>query len=375
MTNHKKTDVKNEAAVKKPLKKGRKAMKIVLITLGLFLILIGTALGVYAYRNMNFDKHMMDGVWKAGFVEKQTTLPNGVLLNYAEGPDHGPALLLINGQAMQWEDYSKCLPELSKYYHVYAVDCHGHGESSHDASRYTCAKMGEDFGTFIETVIGKSCVISGLSSGGILSTWVAANRPELVSGLIIEDSPFFSVLPEEMQNTFVWKDGFLLGHNYLVEKPDVSYPVYYFQHSYLWSLFGGLQKLVGDLAKKYQAAHPNEAIKLWFLPYNMTYGTMYMMNYDLNFCETFYNGSWFDGTDQADILSRVECPTIYMKVKTRYGKDGVQWAANSDEDALKVQSLLKYGKMIHITDTGHDVHFDNATEFSQIFIDFLSEIK
>lgn len=30
---------------------------------------------------------------------------NGVMLNYIEGPDNGPALLLIPGQSATWENY------------------------------------------------------------------------------------------------------------------------------------------------------------------------------------------------------------------------------------------------------------------------------
>lgn len=32
------------------------------------------------------------------------------VVNYAEGPDNGPALLLVHGQGMQWEDYARMLP-------------------------------------------------------------------------------------------------------------------------------------------------------------------------------------------------------------------------------------------------------------------------
>ena len=41
--------------------------------------------------------------YRAGYIEKQVTLDDGTILNYAEGPDHGPALLLIHGQSMQWK--------------------------------------------------------------------------------------------------------------------------------------------------------------------------------------------------------------------------------------------------------------------------------
>ena len=127
--------------------------------------------------------------YRAGYIEKQVTLDDGTILNYAEGPDHGPALLLIHGQSMQWEDYARVLPELAQYYHVYAVDCHGHGESSHDASKYTAVAMGKDFVWFIDNVIGEPAVVSGHSSGGILAAWIALMR-EVVQGIVLEDPPF-----------------------------------------------------------------------------------------------------------------------------------------------------------------------------------------
>lgn len=92
---------------------------------------------------------------------------------------------------MCWEDYSNVLPKLAKYYHVYAVDCHGHGKSSHDPRKYNCTSMGMDFLWFIKNVIKESCVISGHSSGGILAAWIAANAKDDVLGLVLEDPPFF----------------------------------------------------------------------------------------------------------------------------------------------------------------------------------------
>src|SRR5699024_10720990 len=54
---------------------------------------------------------------------------DGAKLHYAQGPNNGPALLLIHGQMKDWTTYMRVLPELAKHFQVYAVDCYGHGHS------------------------------------------------------------------------------------------------------------------------------------------------------------------------------------------------------------------------------------------------------
>lgn len=352
----------------------KKAKKVALICLAVLIPAVIGLVCIYAYKNLHADEKELKLTAQAGFEEKQKTLDNGTILNYAEGPDNGPALLLIHGQGMAWQDYIYVLPQLSAYYHVYAVDCHGHGESSHDPTDYTCETMGQDFVSFIETVIGEPCVVSGHSSGGILATWIAANFPESVKGLIIEDSPFFSVEPDEMQNTFVWKDGFEVVHDFLNQHEEANLSVYYFRNSYLWGMFGGLQNVIADSADKYQEKHPGEPIKIWYAPYAMTRVALFFSQYDPLFGESFYTGSWFEGTDQTEIIAGLQCPTVYLKAMTRYGKDGILWAANSDEDAAKVNSLLKDSHMITFV-TGHDIHMEKPDDFVKIFIDFIDRIK
>ena len=185
----------NEGNNGKKKRRGGKAMKIVLITiLGLIFIIVVLAIS-FVYNNLNYNdefaRRVKTETMKAGFSEKQVALEDGTVLNYAEGPKNGPALLLIHGQGVSWEDYSTVLPELSKHFHIYAIDCHGHGESSKNPEKYTAEAIGKDFIRFIEKVIGEPAVVSGHSSGGLLTAWLAANSPKNVRGIVLEDPPFF----------------------------------------------------------------------------------------------------------------------------------------------------------------------------------------
>ncbi|WP_454932720.1 alpha/beta fold hydrolase, partial [Actinomyces oricola] len=95
----------------------------------IILIVIATMVGIYAYRNMTYDRRALQQIQKARVTEKQAVLPDGSVLNFGEGPDEAkkPPLLLLHGQNVSWEDYAPVLPALVKEYHVYAVDCYGHG--------------------------------------------------------------------------------------------------------------------------------------------------------------------------------------------------------------------------------------------------------
>ena len=95
-------------------------------------------------------KKLMKPVWKAGFQEKNAALPDGTLLHYAEGPENGnQPLLLIHGQTGAWQDYASVLPKLCQSYHVFVLDCHGHGKSSKGPEKYSAMAMCKDFAWFL----------------------------------------------------------------------------------------------------------------------------------------------------------------------------------------------------------------------------------
>ena len=61
-------------------------------------------------------------------------------------------------------------------------------------------------------------------------------------------------------------------------------------------------------------------------------------------------------------MKAVQCPAVYLKAKTKYGKDGILWAANTDESADKVMRLLSNGRK-KVVRSGHDIHFEKPRHF------------
>ena len=330
-------------------------------------VLVGAAVvGVVVYRdnNLNAEKRIISRAMDAGFVEKQAIV-DGATINYAEGPDNGPALLLVHGQGMEWEDYATVLPQLAKRYHVFAVDCFGHGESSHDPALYTCAGGGDALISFAEQVIGDSYLVSGHSSGGVLAAYVAAHDPGHVKACMLEDPPLFRVTPEEAQEgagTFAWYDGYLVAHGFLQQSDVKDYAAWYAAHSYLFGLFGGLKDMLAKQTAAWCAEHPGEHVVNAWVPREWTRGMYFMNDYDPRFGDAFYDGSWMAGIDQEALLRQIECPVVFLKALTNYGDDGVLYAATTDADVAHIAECVPQCEVISIK-SGHDIHVEHPDTF------------
>lgn len=339
-----------------------------LIAFGIIAIIIGCGavlVGGYLNKNMTYNQTLINRAIKAGFEEKQATLPDGSIINYGEGPNNGPALLLIHGQTVAWEDYASVLPQLSKSFHVYAVDCYGHGQSSSGTGLYSAQANGEALAWFMRSVIGQQSYVSGHSSGGILAAWLAANASEMVKGLVLEDPPLFRVTPEEITagaGAFAWYDAYQVTHGFVNQTEEQDFSLYYLKNGYLLSLFGGLKDKIIPAAQQYRQQNPDLPIQLAWVPQAWLRTLLFMDDYDPQFGNAFYNGVWMQGIDQQQMLAGIACPTIYLKAVTQYGKDGVLYAANTDEDADRVQSLISNSERVDIK-SGHDIHFEHPNEF------------
>ena len=117
-----------------------------------------------------------------------------VQMNYVVvGPATKPALLLIPGQTESWWGYEKALPLLAEHFQAYAVDLRGQGRSTRTPNRYTLDNLGNDLVRFIDTVIGRSTIVSGLSSGGVLAAWLSTYaKPGQVVAAHYEDPPLYA---------------------------------------------------------------------------------------------------------------------------------------------------------------------------------------
>jgi pimeloyl-ACP methyl ester carboxylesterase len=132
------------------------------------------------YTDHRYDEH----IFETGEIE----------LNYATaGSTDNPSLLLVPGQMESWWGYEEAMEILSDDFQVFAVDLRGQGRSSRTPGRYTFDNFANDLVRFIAFGIGDPVVVSGHSSGGVVSAWLSAYAPPgMIRGALYEDPPLFA---------------------------------------------------------------------------------------------------------------------------------------------------------------------------------------
>ena len=278
------------------------------------------------------------------------------IINYAEGPNNGKALLLIHGQTGAWQDYTKVLPELSKKWHVFAVDCYGHGKSSHDTSKYYLDANGKDLIWFVNNVIKEQTVVSGHSSGGLLASYVAAYGGDKIVGAVLEDPPVFSTEEGNFEKTFAYQDTYKTMYDYINSDQSECWEACYLRNClwgklYMSSSMGGLS----NYAQQYYKKRPNEPVQFFFMPESINFMFLHIREYDFRFGEHFYDYSWHSGIAHETLMSNIKVPTVFLHAKDSYTKDGILMAASSDEQARKAVKLIGNCELIELS-SNHDIH-------------------
>jgi pimeloyl-ACP methyl ester carboxylesterase len=104
----------------------------------------------------------------------------------------GPPLLLLHGVTRDHGDWSPLLPRLVDRWRVIAVDQRGHGLSAR-ADRYLVCDYAADAVRLVRDEIREPVTIIGHSLGAMVAAAIAAELPDLVQGIVMEDPPFHTM--------------------------------------------------------------------------------------------------------------------------------------------------------------------------------------
>lgn len=349
----------------------RRVLLIAGIVVGSLALVAGAGTGLYAWANLSYFDRGMSPVWSAGYVERQATI-DGSTLNYAEGPANGPALLLIPGQGVDWQNYFPVLPSLAQRYHVFAVDVYGHGRSARVPSKYSVPAIGKDLATFLRTVVGGPAIVSGHSSGGQLATWLAAYEPTLVRGAVLEDPPLLTTLFPRARQTWNYVDLATTCHEFLASG-QTDWIAFSLPRSRMWRFFGDAgPPLIADGLRQH-AANPDQPVRYWMMP--ATFNELYRggQTYDPRFGDAFYTGSWDAGWDHLAAMRAITVPTVYIHTAVPASPDGILQAATSDEEAATIRATIP-GVEFHQTTSGHGFHFEQPENYLTIVDGFAARL-
>lgn len=311
--------------------------------------------------NLGFEAEDREHIFVPhAFVEQHVDLGE-VRMNYASAGDaESPALLLIPGQSESWWGYEQVMPLLAAHFQVFAVDLRGQGRSTWTPGRYTIDNMGNDLVRFIDIVIRRPVIVSGLSSGGVLSAWLSAYaKPGQILAAVYEDPPLFAseLVPA-------------VGHS--VRKQGAG-PIFALWHKWL-----GDQWSIGDWAGMRSAASTELPARLagreWPIdpPQNLR-------EYDPEWGRATSSGTLMMGCDHASMLSAVRVPVLlthhFFNVVESTGH--VQGAL-SDLQAAQVGKLVtdagQQFEYLRFPEMGHSMHAQDPALFARTLIDWTSSL-
>ncbi len=115
---------------------------------------------------------------------------NGIKIYYEEY-GQGQPLLLLHGNSESINSFRLQIPELSKSYHVYAIDTRGHGKSEDDGKIYTYDLFADDMNALLDYLQLDSVNVLGWSDGGNTGLIMAMKYPKKVKKLITMGAVIF----------------------------------------------------------------------------------------------------------------------------------------------------------------------------------------
>lgn len=270
--------------------------------------------------------------------------------NAAVGPPSGPPLVLLHGVTRRWQSFLPLMPALALRWQVFALDFRGHGRSERAAGRYFVADYVRDAVAFVRHRVGRRAVVYGHSLGAMVAAATAAELPDLVQAVVLEDPPFDTM-------------GNRIGQSRLL------------------SQFAGMQHLAGsplDVAQLARAAadirvtdpQTNETVQLGETrdAVALRFTAACLKRLDPDVLAPIVAGRWLEGYDRDEILRRICCPALLLQAD--YAAGGML----TDGDASQVESLIADCTRIRLPQTAHLIHWQKTAETINLVSGFLGSL-
>ncbi|MGH1564801.1 alpha/beta fold hydrolase [Mumia sp. DW29H23] len=121
---------------------------------------------------------------------------NGVRIAYEE-TGAGAPLVLVHGSWSSRRSWDAVVPGLSRSHRVIGYDRRGHSESERAPGQGTFAEDVADLAALVEACDAAPAWVVGSSVGGVITLRLAAERPDLLRGVVVHEPPLRACLPED----------------------------------------------------------------------------------------------------------------------------------------------------------------------------------
>lgn len=255
----------------------------------------------------------------------------------------GPLLLMLHGVTRCGEDWEPLIPALATQWRVIALDQRGHGGSPRGED-YLVVDYVADVVRLVRESLTRPVVIVGHSLGAMVAAAVAAELPQFVRGIVLEDPPFHTmgnrIAGSSWQQLFLGMRQVARHGGGIEELTDALAEV-------LLPTSGGMKRL-GELRDRS----------------SLEWSAQCLSQLDPEVLTPVVEGRWLDGYDLADLLASIRCPTLLLQGDPKAG------GALTDADAATAVAALLSCQYVRFPGCGHQLHRDRSHEVLQALRDF-----
>src|SRR6185436_15570546 len=126
-----------------------------------------------------------------------TVTVNGVQLFYEISGSGDIPIVVVHGSWSSHHNWDRVVPGLSKSFKVLAYDRRGHSQSQRLTGQGSVREDVADLAALIERLGLAPAWVAGNSFGASITLRLAAERPELLRGIVVHEAPLFSLLQSD----------------------------------------------------------------------------------------------------------------------------------------------------------------------------------
>ena len=254
---------------------------------------------------------------------------------YYECPGQGQqVMVLLHGTTGRSDTFQPIVSDLSATFQLVIPDLRGHGRSDHLPGSYRVLNFAQDIIRLLDSLSTTRFLLLGHSLGGLIGIALAAERPDMIDALIIEDAPLWLRRHSVEDGSPRAYDFFKSLHELLLITRDEN---------------GLREQLPAALALREDDSLPSRLSQM-----------------DPNVLKVSFDNSLMDGFDIDQALRIITCPTLILQAGNQ------DEASLGDPDVQAASNALRQSTHYTIEHAGHHIHADQPTRMTTIAKEWLS---